>query len=99
MIAVSKERLRSFGTVKLTCGSNQMARWGTNRYLQMNRLAEIKAIAWLSEKHLNAEGQKGCTNVKGTLRFPRSHSLDGCGLLSETQPTTFLTCPVFLIQL
>ena len=33
-------------------------KWGTKRYLQMNRLAEVKAIAWFGEKHLNAERRK-----------------------------------------
>ena len=42
--------------------------------------------------HWNAERQKGYANVESKLRFPHSHSLDGYGLLSETQPTTF---PIF----
>jgi hypothetical protein len=41
---------------------------------------------------LNAKRQKGYANVESKLRFPHSHSLDGYGLLSETQPTTF---PIF----
>jgi hypothetical protein len=63
------------------------------RYLQMNRLAEVRAIARVCRKQafqtkaFERRKQAGYANVKNKKRLPHSHSLDGgYGLKSNAKP-------------